>query len=202
MHVHLVNYQVVSRTGGSRGVLPYETAGLKDVVLLDPGESVQIRALYGPWNGMYAFHCKLIDLPLRSPPRLIHHIGHNLIHEDSMMMDVFNATRLQELGYKDTSIFSLGDPTDPRFAARDYSAAAYEPAAIKSMIHSLGSMNAYAQASSLFAAEAAYYSTAEYPTPSATVNTAEPTGYGGQPGGRRPYSGAYRARAIPAPTGL
>nr|POE86934.1 bilirubin oxidase [Quercus suber] len=36
VHVHLVNMQVVSRTGGSRGLLPYETAGLKDVVLLEP----------------------------------------------------------------------------------------------------------------------------------------------------------------------
>ena len=40
--------QVISRTGGSRGVLPYESAGLKDIVLLEPGETVDIEAHYGP----------------------------------------------------------------------------------------------------------------------------------------------------------
>ena len=58
VHIHLVNLQIISRTGGSRGVLPYEKAGLKDVVLLDPGESVEVRAVYGPWNGLYTFHCE------------------------------------------------------------------------------------------------------------------------------------------------
>ena len=49
VHIHLVNLQVISRTGGTRGVLPYETAGLKDTVLLEPGEVVQVLAYYGPW---------------------------------------------------------------------------------------------------------------------------------------------------------
>lgn len=52
VHVHLVDLQIISRTGGSRGVEPYESAGLKDVILLEPGESVQVLATYGPWNGM------------------------------------------------------------------------------------------------------------------------------------------------------
>ena len=58
IHIHLVDFQVISRTGGSRGVEPYETAGLKDVILLEPGETVQTLAMYGPWNGMYMFHCE------------------------------------------------------------------------------------------------------------------------------------------------
>ena len=58
VHVHLVNFQVVSRTGGSRSVMPYEAAGLKDVVLLEPGETAEILAFYGPWNGLYMFHCR------------------------------------------------------------------------------------------------------------------------------------------------
>lgn len=53
VHIHLVNLQVVSRSGGSRGLLDYEAAGLKDVVLLEPGETVQVLAYYGPWNGLY-----------------------------------------------------------------------------------------------------------------------------------------------------
>ena len=58
VHIHLVNMQVVSRTNAGRGVLPYEAAGLKDTVLLLPGEVVQVLAYYGPWNGVYMFHCR------------------------------------------------------------------------------------------------------------------------------------------------
>lgn len=57
-HIHLVNFQVVSRTGGLYPALPYETAGLKDVIFLQPGESVEVLAFYGPWNGMYMIHCR------------------------------------------------------------------------------------------------------------------------------------------------
>lgn len=53
VHIHLVNLQVVSRSGGPRGLLPYETAGLKDTVFLQPGEVVHVLAYYGPWNGLY-----------------------------------------------------------------------------------------------------------------------------------------------------
>lgn len=67
IHIHLVDFQVISRTGGSRGVLPYESAGLKDIVLLEPGETVKVLAYYGDWAGVYMFHC------------------HNLIHEDHMV---------------------------------------------------------------------------------------------------------------------
>lgn len=52
VHVHLVAFQVISREGGRRGLLPYESAGLKDVVLLEPGEVVQALAYFGPWNGL------------------------------------------------------------------------------------------------------------------------------------------------------
>ena len=45
--------QIVSRSGGARGLLPYETAGLKDTVFLTPGEVVHVLAYYGPWNGLY-----------------------------------------------------------------------------------------------------------------------------------------------------
>ena len=47
VHIHLVSLQVVSRVGGSRGVLPYEAAGLKDVILLEPDETVEVLAYYG-----------------------------------------------------------------------------------------------------------------------------------------------------------
>jgi hypothetical protein len=49
--------QIVSRSGGARGLLPYETAGLKDTVFLTPGEVVHVLAYYGPWNGLYMVSC-------------------------------------------------------------------------------------------------------------------------------------------------
>ena len=47
VHVHLVSFQVVSRTAGDRGLQPYESAGLKDVVLLEQDETVEVLAYYG-----------------------------------------------------------------------------------------------------------------------------------------------------------
>ena len=144
-HIHLVNFQIVSRTGG-RPVLPYESAGLKDTVLLAPGESVQALATYGPWNGLYMFHC------------------HNLIHEDNMMLDAFNVTALDALGYKfgDTQLFA--DPLDPRFAPRPSKASDYEESAIRATVSALGKLGAYKYGPAVASAEAAYYSTAGYPT--------------------------------------
>ncbi|KAH9825623.1 Multicopper oxidase [Teratosphaeria destructans] len=144
VHIHLVNLQVVSRTGGSRGVLPYEAAGLKDTVLLEPGETVQVRAFYGPWNGVYMFHC------------------HNLVHEDHHMLDAFNVTILNALGYDFNSSLVYSDPMDTRFHPQEYSESLYEPAAISSAIASLGSMNPYGAATALSSAENAYYTTAGY----------------------------------------
>jgi bilirubin oxidase len=64
VHIHLVDFQILSRTGGRNEVLPYEAVGRKDVVYLAPGETVQVVARYAPWAGVYMFHC------------------HNLVHED------------------------------------------------------------------------------------------------------------------------
>lgn len=123
VHVHLVSFQIVSRTGGSRGLLPYEKAGLKDIVLLEPGESAQILANYGPWNGLFMFHC------------------HNLIHEDNAMMAVFNVSKLEGMGYD--MVEDLADPADARFASQDYDAALYEDEAISSTVSMLAALHAY-----------------------------------------------------------
>ena len=47
VHVHLVDFRVIWRDG-NRGVMPYEAAGLKDVVWLGRGESVRVEAHYAP----------------------------------------------------------------------------------------------------------------------------------------------------------
>jgi len=80
--------------------MPYESAGLKDVVWLGRNEKVLVEAHYAPWNGVYMFHC------------------HNLIHEDQDMMAAFNVTQLENFGYDETTDFS--DPMDARWRARPY----------------------------------------------------------------------------------
>jgi FtsP/CotA-like multicopper oxidase with cupredoxin domain len=52
VHIHLVDFQVLSRTGGRDTVLPWEAAGMKDVVWLGGGETVQVIARYAPWDGV------------------------------------------------------------------------------------------------------------------------------------------------------
>lgn len=98
IHVHLVDFRVLTRNG--RGVEPYESIGLKDVVWLGKNEVVKVEAHYAPWDGVYMFHC------------------HNLIHEDHDMMAAFNVTQLQGFGYNETTDFS--DPEDPRWSARPF----------------------------------------------------------------------------------
>ena len=142
VHIHLVNFQVISRTGGSRGVLPYESAGLKDVVLLEPGETVRVLAYYGPWNGLYMFHC------------------HNLIHEDNGMMVNLNVTLLEGLGYDSEAGIDLADPLDPRYAPKDYSDQAFSPAAVSSAVAALASLNPYGAAAAVKSDQDAYYATA------------------------------------------
>lgn len=52
VHIHLVDFQVLSRIGGRGVVLPYERAGMKDVVWMAPGETIRVVARYAPWNGV------------------------------------------------------------------------------------------------------------------------------------------------------
>ncbi|SPO03603.1 probable Bilirubin oxidase [Cephalotrichum gorgonifer] len=98
IHVHLVDFKVLSRSG-NRAVMPYEAAGLKDVVWLGKDETVIVEAHYAPWDGVYMFHC------------------HNLIHEDHDMMAAFNVTALPDFGYNETSYI---DPMEDRWRAKPY----------------------------------------------------------------------------------
>jgi FtsP/CotA-like multicopper oxidase with cupredoxin domain len=92
MHIHQIEFQVVSRNGSSAAVRPYEAAGLKDIVDVGKNEEVELIANYQPWAGVYLFHC------------------HNLFHEDYDMMAAINVSDvdLTKFGYKDTvSQFTL-----------------------------------------------------------------------------------------------
>ncbi|MET8007183.1 multicopper oxidase family protein [Nonomuraea glycinis] len=65
IHLHLVGFRVLSRSG--RSPLPHD-AGLKDTVALRPGEAVEIITRFDGYRGRYLFHC------------------HNAEHEDMGMM--------------------------------------------------------------------------------------------------------------------
>ncbi|CAM01137.1 spore coat protein A [Saccharopolyspora erythraea NRRL 2338] len=68
VHLHLVNFQVLSRGGRPPGPLD---GGLKDTVDLGPGEAVEVITRFDGYRGRYVFHC------------------HNAEHEDMGMMATF-----------------------------------------------------------------------------------------------------------------
>ncbi len=70
MHLHGVQFQILSRTGGRNVVTPLES-GWKDTALVMPGETVKIIVPFGDSLGKFVFHC------------------HNLEHEDTGMMGQF-----------------------------------------------------------------------------------------------------------------
>jgi spore coat protein A len=82
VHIHLVDFQVLSRNGSAAKVKPFEK-GPKDVVYVGENETVRVAMRFeGPaagegWHepyGRYMMHC------------------HNLVHEDHDMMMQFNVT--------------------------------------------------------------------------------------------------------------
>lgn len=70
MHLHGVQFQILSRTGGRNTLTPLES-GWKDTALVLPGETVKIIIPFGNTLGKFVFHC------------------HNLEHEDTGMMGQF-----------------------------------------------------------------------------------------------------------------
>ncbi|WP_207955775.1 multicopper oxidase family protein [Rubrobacter marinus] len=71
IHVHLVDFRILSRTDGANpGVRPYER-GPKDVAYVGENETVRVLIKFGPQKGRYMMHC------------------HNLVHEDHDMMTQF-----------------------------------------------------------------------------------------------------------------
>lgn len=67
IHVHEVQFSVLERIGGRARIMPWER-GLKDTVLVMPGEQVNVRATFDAYRGRFLMHC------------------HNLVHEDMGMM--------------------------------------------------------------------------------------------------------------------
>jgi hypothetical protein len=66
---------------------------------------------------------------------------HNLVHEDNEMMDVFNVTLLNKLGYPESM---LADPMDPRWLARPIAPEAFDQDAIRRKIDEMAKALPYA----------------------------------------------------------
>jgi FtsP/CotA-like multicopper oxidase with cupredoxin domain len=70
VHVHVGRFRVMARAGGRGALMPWET-GLKDTVLVLPGERVDVAVRFDRYPGLFLLHC------------------HNLEHEDMGMMSNF-----------------------------------------------------------------------------------------------------------------
>ncbi len=72
MHVHAVQFRVLERIGTPPGLdglrAGFLDAGLKDTVLVLPGERVRVHLSFNAFHGLFLYHC------------------HNLVHEDTGMM--------------------------------------------------------------------------------------------------------------------
>ncbi|MFJ9724616.1 multicopper oxidase family protein [Streptomyces sp. NPDC101209] len=58
LHLHLVQFRILERDGQAPG--PAES-GLKDTVMVMPGETVKLQATFDTYRGTYLYHCHLID---------------------------------------------------------------------------------------------------------------------------------------------
>ncbi|KAF1968972.1 oxidase cueO precursor [Bimuria novae-zelandiae CBS 107.79] len=151
VHIHLIDFQIISRTGG-RSVLNYEKEALKDVVLLGTSETVRVIARYAPWDGVYMFHC------------------HNLIHEDHDMMAAFNVTSLADWGYPETTKFI--DPMEQRWRSKDYDDSAFTEQGVQDRLFEFYKLDAYAHVNEVEAALESYYANGPPKTPLATSTSA------------------------------
>lgn len=57
-HMHLVQFRVLERNGKEPD--PGEV-GLKDTVMLMPGETVRLQATFDTYRGAYVYHCHMLD---------------------------------------------------------------------------------------------------------------------------------------------
>lgn len=58
LHLHLVQFRVLSRNGGPPSP---DDAGRKDTVQLPPGATVTVQATFDEYLGRYAFHCHMLE---------------------------------------------------------------------------------------------------------------------------------------------
>lgn len=126
VHIHLVDFKIVQRIGGRGQVMPYECAGLKDIGMIGPNETLRVVAKYAPWDGVYMFHC------------------HNLLHEDHDMMGAFNisALSLSDFGYYPETT-SFIDPMEQRWRAKPWPGASDLYQVLTETLPAFSSLDAY-----------------------------------------------------------
>ncbi|KAM0252551.1 hypothetical protein ACHAQJ_007683 [Trichoderma viride] len=127
IHIHLVDFQIISRSNGRNSVESYEKVALKDVAVLGPKETVTIAVTFAPFAGLYMFHC------------------HNAIHEDHAMMDAFNITAIQGLGYNASDLM-FADPLDASWRAKNYTDSAAQ-SSVDDILAAFAATKAYANVS-------------------------------------------------------
>ncbi|WP_458204533.1 multicopper oxidase family protein [Haladaptatus sp. NG-SE-30] len=94
IHLHLVTFQVIGRgSDGTDDPDPNER-GLKDVVRVNPGETVRIITQFGDFTGTYPWHCHILE------------------HEDQSMMRPFEVVA----GNADGRVRNEGDDDDEKIA--------------------------------------------------------------------------------------
>lgn len=146
IHIHLVDFRVISRTEGDRPLYDYETRGLKDVVWLAPGETVKVEAHYAPWDGVYMFHChnlihEDVSVTPYRPRTWLFGLGlHSTYTVQHEMMAAFNVTALADLGYNETAFI---DPMESRWRAEAVTAAKFTAAAITQKVQFMASLEPY-----------------------------------------------------------
>ncbi|ORX99874.1 Cupredoxin [Clohesyomyces aquaticus] len=175
VHIHLIDMQIVSRTG-SRPVLPYEKEALKDVVLLGTSETVRVIARYAPWDGVYMFHC------------------HNLIHEDHDMMAAFNVSSLGDWGYPETTHFI--DPMEEQYRSKNENDRDFEEEHVQERLNELYLLDAYKDVDKVEEALVNYYKNGP-PKTSASVVSSSSVAASATP---TPTSAAVVASTAPATT--
>lgn len=150
VHIHLVDFQIISRDG-ARPVLPYEKEALKDVVWLGGSETVRVVARYAPWDGVYMFHC------------------HNLIHEDHDMMAAFNISVLQDFGYSEKTRFI--DPMEQRWRSKPINGADFTPQAVQARLAEFAGLDAYNKVNEVEAKLEEYWRTKVAGTPNTLLTS-------------------------------
>ncbi|GAB7345485.1 hypothetical protein MBLNU457_3809t1 [Dothideomycetes sp. NU457] len=148
IHIHLIDFQIIARTDGDRGIQPYEKVALKDVVWLGPNERVLVIARYSPWDGVYMFHC------------------HNLIHEDHEMLVDMSVQSLADFNYTEKTHFI--DPMEPVYRAKplkdkefkdtiNWGTGEFSFDSVKSKVEWFASLDAYRNVDEVEANLEAYY---------------------------------------------
>ncbi|KAL2358047.1 bilirubin oxidase precursor [Cryomyces antarcticus] len=156
IHIHLIDFQVVKRSGGRGAVEPYEAAAFKDVVYLGMNGKVEVVANYAPWDGIYMFHC------------------HNLVHEDHDMMAAFNVTDIDLSSYGYSDKVSFVDPMIQQFQAKPYSGTT-DLAVVKNVtLRDFANLNAYPNGLAVESALEDYWS--KQPTATTLVTSVKTSG--------------------------